>query len=97
MADKKLVESFLEGRYAAHAAAIASKSVDGAEESKVGTPVQGPAPLYGMEKSRLLEILEQIEALIQTAAVGLDVKKVKEVDKRLRQCTNPEKIPGTAL
>ncbi|KJD99926.1 cyclin H [Cryptococcus gattii NT-10] len=97
MADNKLVEGFLEGRYAAHAAAIASNSVDGAEESKAGTPVQGPAPLYGMEKSRLLEILEQIEAIIQTAAVGLDVKKVKEVDKRLRQCTNPEKIPGTAL
>lgn len=97
MADRKLVEGFLEERYAAHAAAIASKSMNGVEESENGTPVQGPAPLYGMEKVRLLEILDQIEAIIRAVAVELDVKKVKEVDKRLRQCTNPEKIPGTAL
>nr|ODN89598.1 cyclin H [Cryptococcus depauperatus CBS 7841] len=71
MADKMLVESFLEQRY--------------------------QYPLYGLTRSRLLEILDQIQEMISSTEGDIDLKKVKEIDKRLRQCTNPEKIPGTAL
>lgn len=45
-----------------------------------------------------MEILGEIEELIRGVGTDeVDLKKVKEVDKRLKGCTNPEKIPGTAL
>jgi len=54
--------------------------------------------IYGVEKDRLMEILGEIEELIRGVGTDeVDLKKVKEVDKRLKGCTNPEKIPGTAL
>ena len=52
---------------------------------------------YGMEKGVLLGILEDVESMINQESGGVDLKKVKEVDKRLRTCSNPEKVPGTAL
>lgn len=57
--------------------------------------------VYGVKEERLLNILDDIIAMIQGAGTGeLDsdaLAKVKEVDKRLKRCTNPEKVPGTAL
>ena len=54
--------------------------------------------MYGVEKERLKEILSEVEGLIKVVGDGeVDLKKVKEVDKRLKGCTNPEKVPGTAL
>ena len=54
--------------------------------------------IYGIEKAALVEILSEIENMIRAVGQGeVDLKKVKEVDKRLKGCTNPEKTPGTAL
>lgn len=54
--------------------------------------------VYGIEKDALVEIVSEIEDMIRAVGKGeVDLKKVKEVDKRLKGCTNPEKIPGTAL
>ncbi|KAK8853355.1 hypothetical protein IAR55_004059 [Kwoniella newhampshirensis] len=52
---------------------------------------------YGIERAGLVGILEKIERMIGDGGEEMGLKKVKEVDKRLKQCTNPEKIPGTAL
>jgi cyclin H len=52
---------------------------------------------FGSAKERLLEIIRDVAGIIGDAEVEVDIKKVKEVDKRLKGCTNPEKIPGTAL
>lgn len=52
--------------------------------------------VYGMEKERLLQIVAEITALIDRVE-EVEIKKVKEVDKRLKACTNPEKVVGTAL
>jgi cyclin H len=52
--------------------------------------------VYGMEKERLLQIVAEIAALIYRVE-EVEIKKVKEVDKRLKACTNPEKVAGTAL
>ena len=51
---------------------------------------------FGMERPRLEEILDEIESVI-AGVPEMDMKKVKDVDRRLKGCTNPEKIPGTAL
>ncbi|WVQ74363.1 hypothetical protein IAR50_003963 [Cryptococcus sp. DSM 104548] len=88
MADRNLVDSFLELRYST-AAADSQIDPDGDEEQ--------PAPLYGMEKARLIEILEQIAKTIETDGRELGKDDVKPVDKRLKGYTNPEKVPGTAL
>lgn len=52
---------------------------------------------FGTPKDRIEEILEQLADIVKAAQGDLDLKKVKEVDKRLKGCTNPEKVPGTAL
>jgi hypothetical protein len=51
---------------------------------------------YGMDKQRLFQIVAEITALIDRVE-EVEIKKVKEVDKRLKACTNPEKVAGTAL
>jgi cyclin H len=48
---------------------------------------------------------EKLEAVVEEIARGIvaeegrvvDMAKVKDVDRRLRTCTNPEKVPGSAL
>lgn len=55
-----------------------------------------------MPKDRLLDIVTEISEIIAgvmevNGDVGVDMKAVKDVDKRLKMCSNPEKIPGTAL
>jgi cyclin H len=52
---------------------------------------------FGSAKDRLLEIVKEVAEIIDSARGDVDLKKVKEVDKRLKGCTNPEKIPGSAL
>ena len=73
LADKTVVESFLEWRYS-----------------------QGDPP-FDIDRNVLMGILDEIEVFIKDGKREVDMKKVKNVDKRLRQCTNPAKIPGTAL
>ncbi|ODN99182.1 hypothetical protein I350_07341 [Cryptococcus amylolentus CBS 6273] len=87
MADRNLVDAFLELRYSTAAAATLQTNSD--EEQ--------PAPLYGIEKTRLIEILEQIAKMIESDGRELGKDDVKPVDKRLKGYTNPEKVPGTAL
>lgn len=53
--------------------------------------------LYGIPQQRLMEILTEIEGTIRRGAEPIDMKQVKGIDKRLKSCTNPEKVPGTAL
>jgi cyclin H len=55
----------------------------------------GESP-FGSAKDRLLEIIKEVAEIIESAG-EVDIKKVKEVDKRLKGCTNPEKVPGSAL
>ena len=42
-------------------------------------------------------ILDEVEKMIKDGEKEVDMKKVKNVDKRLRQCSNPARVPGTAL
>ncbi|OCF44398.1 hypothetical protein I317_01658 [Kwoniella heveanensis CBS 569] len=73
-----------------------TSSNDSAEGNSGESQSEGEE-MYGMKQSRLLHIVSDIEKMIKDGQVEVDVKKVKEVDKRLKQCSNPEKIPGTAL
>jgi len=57
----------------------------------------GEGLLYGVERDELLEIIRDIEGVITGARGEVDKTKVKEIDKRLKGCSNPEKVPGTAL
>lgn len=43
----------------------------------------------------VLDILDSIKALILREGSPPDVEAVREVDRRLRLCKNPEKIPGS--
>lgn len=54
---------------------------------------------YGVAKEVLEGVLREIRGMIRAGEgeVEVDMKAVKGVDKRLRGCTNPEKVPGTAL
>ncbi|WWD19781.1 hypothetical protein CI109_104245 [Kwoniella shandongensis] len=99
LANKSLVDTFLDERYTSLANSSSTRtstpSLNDDDDDDV-EKLERSLP-YGIEKSRLLEILEQIEQMIESGGGELDLKKVKDVDKRLKQCTNPEKIPGTAL
>jgi len=55
----------------------------------------GESP-FGSTRDRTLEIIKEVAEIIEVAG-EMDMKKVKEVDKRLKGCTNPEKVPGSAL
>jgi len=57
----------------------------------------GEDPPYGIARQRLSTIIRDVETMIKDGAVELDLKKIKGIDKRLKSCTNPEKVPGTAL
>jgi len=52
---------------------------------------------YGILKAKLSAIVRDIQLLVTQGAAELDLKKIKGIDKRLKSCTNPEKVPGTAL
>jgi cyclin H len=57
----------------------------------------GEGLLYGIEREDLVRIVEEVQDVIQSGKGEVDKVKVKEVDKKLKGCTNPEKVPGTAL
>lgn len=61
------------------------------------SPEEEGEELYGISHEQLLEVLDHVEGEITKGAEPLDIKQVKGVDKRLKSCTNPEKVPGTAL
>ncbi|KAK6909068.1 hypothetical protein I203_103079 [Kwoniella mangroviensis CBS 8507] len=85
LSNSQLVEDYLERKYSTES----TEDEDEVEIEKL---------TFGMRKDRLLEILSNIEATIEKDGQSeIDLKKVKEIDKRLKNCTNPEKIPGTAL
>jgi Cyclin C-terminal domain len=45
-----------------------------------------------------LNVIKEAATMINQASeqgIGVDLEQVREVDKRLRLCKNPEKIPGT--
>ncbi|KAF8642247.1 hypothetical protein AX16_009522 [Volvariella volvacea WC 439] len=50
-----------------------------------------------LSANALESTLEDIKALITTAGVAPDVESVREVDRRLRLCKNPEKVVGSKL
>lgn len=117
-ASRSSVDSFLDWRYTP-AQPTKKKSVgengskdaggngDAAEDTKAAKDEdgEGDAPIpYGMERSRLEGILDEIQSLIGAVPdekgdlmKAFDTAQVKRVDKRLKMCTNPEKTPGTAL
>lgn len=83
MANRDLVDTFLTWRYAE------------TPEDELDGPAKA---VYGVEKDGLLAVLDEVEDCIKSAGDGImDLKVVKQVDKRLRLCQNPEKVPGTAL
>lgn len=52
-----------------------------ARSKQVGTEVMG--------------VIEEIKAMIEHEGTGPDVEKVRDVDRRLRLCKNPEKVEGS--
>lgn len=79
LANKELVDNFLEFKYQA-------------AEAEEGAALPFGAPL-----AELRIVLAEVEAVVAASTAKFDIKKIKEVDKRLKGCTNPEKVPGTAL
>lgn len=51
---------------------------------------------YGIPLPRLRAIIRDIQDLIRSTP-PLEQKQIKEIDKRLKNCINPERVPGTAL
>ncbi|BEJ15169.1 hypothetical protein CspHIS471_0409360 [Cutaneotrichosporon sp. HIS471] len=68
--------------------AFLAAKYNGAEEDKVP---------FGIAQDELFRISGQVESMVRTGEAQHGLKKVKEVDKRLKGCANPEKVPGTAL
>lgn len=58
---------------------------------------EGAGLPYGTELGELRRLLGEVEEVVRGANAKFELKKIKEVDKRLKSCTNPEKVPGTAL
>lgn len=60
----------------------------------------------GLSRTDLEKVLDEIEALFKAREAGGytgigkgsdDIEQVKEIDKRQKQCMNPEKVPGSKL
>ena len=45
--------------------------------------------------SEVISVIEDIKAMIARDGTGPDVEKVRDVDRRLRLCKNPEKVEGS--
>jgi hypothetical protein len=45
----------------------------------------------------VLSIVQQVAAMIERDGKGADVAQVREIDRRLKQCKNPERVKGTRL
>lgn len=57
----------------------------------------GLAQTWALSKgsSAILPVIDEIKSMITTDGHAPDVERVREVDKRLRICKNPEKIVGS--
>lgn len=97
LADRELADAFLASKYAEYEA---SGEADGAEDGEGEGEGEGEGNRkipFGIPRAQLLRISGEIEDMIRAGEAKHDLKKVKEVDKRLKSCANPEKVPGTAL
>ncbi|KAG8856956.1 hypothetical protein FRB96_006219 [Tulasnella sp. 330] len=50
----------------------------------------------GGQNGALIRILEDIQQMIETESTPPDVELVRGIDKRLKHCTNPEKVKGSS-
>lgn len=90
-AEGELVDAFIDARYG---------EVDGngvANGETVETVANGGGTPFGIPKTKLLEIIQQVQDMISTAQTSYGVDEIKKIDKRLKRCANPAKVPGTAL
>jgi cyclin H len=85
LASGELVVSYIDWKYTS----------DNGDEPM--TEEDGREMPFGSAKDRLMGIIKEVADIIKSAEGEMDIKKVKEVDKRLKGCTNPEKVPGSAL
>ena len=66
--------------------------------SKTGTAGSSPSPPqspFGAPEVVILDILEPLKRMVEMDGVPPDVEAVREVDRRLKLCKNPEKIVGS--
>lgn len=96
LADKELVDAFLEAKYADSGEAEGANGEDTNGNGTANGESAGSLP-FGIELPKLLELVEQVQELILTAQTTFDMNEIKAVDKRLKRCANPAKVPGTAL
>ncbi|KAF8622235.1 hypothetical protein AX15_007175 [Amanita polypyramis BW_CC] len=61
----------------------------------IETKVSADASDAELSAARLKSVIETIQSLILSSGKPPDVESVREVDRRLRICKNPEKVPGT--
>lgn len=94
IADAELVDAFLGAKYAAFEESEGDRLGEGEGDEEEERMRNIP---FGIPRADLLRISGDIEVMIRTGEAKHDLKKVKEVDKRLKSCANPEKVPGTAL
>ena len=88
----------LELLYAPSQIALACLSL--AAPSLVATYLKAKHPgLEGqLERDRLQQIIQDVgREIVRSQGESVDMTRVKEIDRRLRTCSNPEKIPGSAL
>ena len=64
-------------------------------EKWVRTKVTGEATAQELSVNVLFPILEEIKRMILTEGHAPDVEAVREIDRHLRLCKNPEKIVGS--
>lgn len=79
---------------------IALSCLSLAAPSLVATYLEAKHPgLEGqLERERLQRIMQDVgREIVRSQSELIDMARVKEVDRRLRTCSNPEKIPGSAL
>jgi len=55
------------------------------------------AAAKGMDEARAQKICADIGSIVEREARAIDVEAVRDVDRRLRTCKNPEKTAGSAV
>jgi cyclin H len=55
------------------------------------------AETKGMDEGTVKKLCEEIESVVEREAALIDVEAVREVDRRLRTCKNPEKTAGSVV
>lgn len=78
---------------------LASPSLASAwARSKCGSPSSSPSPPQSpspLPEGVVLDLLEPLKVIIRTNGTPPDVEAVREVDRRLKLCKNPEKVVGS--